>query len=294
MSTPLRAIANALHGDGADEVGLDQSKPSASVVYVTPEMAERWLGKNVHNRRLKTAKIQEFARDMAAGRWQITGEAVKFDTRGNLLDGQNRLHAVIASGSTVPMFVVRGLAPDSQEVMDTGSPRSRADALHLRDYPNSHDLAAAINVWYGWTSGFYKSAVHQSNVKLTNSEVLVIAEAHPGLSTAASRSGSIYRSLKLPRGAIATALYTLEQIDADDANEFFGRIVDLKTDGKGDPINTLLKRVGETRDVKTRIWVSTAIYFLFRSWNACRSRERLEKFQLGSPMRGYVSIPEPK
>ena len=74
----------------------DHEKPSASLVYVTPDMAKRWLSKNTGNRPVKKAKVAQYARDMTEGRWEITGEAVKFAQSGRLIDGQNRLHAVAA------------------------------------------------------------------------------------------------------------------------------------------------------------------------------------------------------
>jgi hypothetical protein len=42
----------------------------AELVTITPEMAEQWLGKNTKNRPLKKTKIEQYARDIAAGRWR--------------------------------------------------------------------------------------------------------------------------------------------------------------------------------------------------------------------------------
>jgi predicted nucleic acid-binding Zn ribbon protein len=88
-------MANALHN--VTEIG---QRPAASIVYVTPEMAERWLGHNKVNRNLRNRRVDQFARDMRSGRWQLTGEAIKFGKSGNLIDGQHRLWAVIESGCT--------------------------------------------------------------------------------------------------------------------------------------------------------------------------------------------------
>lgn len=272
----------------------DPKKPSASLIYVTPEMAERWLAKNIRNRPLKGQKIEQFARDMAAGRWEITGEAVKFSTEGALLDGQNRLRAVVISQTTVPMFVVRGVAPSAQEVMDSGTPRSAADALGLRQYSNTKSLAAAASCFVGWKTGFYKNAMHQSTVTLTNSEVLEVIEQNPDLVDSTRYANIFRRSLPLPVGALATAHYELSRIAPDDLAEFFARVTDLRTVGKGDPVYALVKRTSEIRERRERIWTSTALFFIFRAWNAARSGEELYKFQLGSPLRGWVAIPEPK
>lgn len=269
-------------------------KPSAAVVPVTPTIASRWLDRNRKNRKFKAEKIEQYRRDMAAGRWQITGEAIKFDSNGDLIDGQNRLTALVQADVTLPLFVVRGLAPESQEVMDSGAPRTASDALALRGYPNTKTLATTVATYQAWTTGFYRSAMHQGALKLTHSEVCACAEADPGLVASASFASTFARTLQLPSGAIGTAHYLFSDIDMEDSSEFFGRIRDLHTAGRGDPVNTLIKRVAESRDRRERFWPATALFFLFRSWNAFRRDEQFVKFQLGSPRRGWVKIPEPR
>lgn len=283
---------SALHKVATEEV-LDV-QPSASIVAISPDAAKRWLAQNTKNRPLKKTKLPEFIRDMKAGRWQLTGEAIKFDAAGNLLDGQNRLTAIIESGVTVPMFVIRGLPSEAQEVMDSGAPRSAADALALHDYAGSKNLATAANAYAAWTSGFFKHAMWQSSPKFTHSEVVRIIRGNPGLVDASRITAPLRGDLPLGHGAVAAACYRFSQIDPDDTVEFFARVHDLRTQGKGDPINALLKRTADARELRQRIWTSTSLFLLVRSWNAFRKGERLEKFQLGSNARGWVRIPEPR
>lgn len=281
MATPLRKNLHVAH------------QITTEVLDVSPSIAERWLGKNTKNRPLKS-KVELYARDMIDGKWQLTGEAIKFDTNGDLLDGQNRLHAVIRSGVTVPMLIVYGLSPAAQEVMDTGVPRSSSDALHLRGHSHATALAASLGTLIAWRAGHFPHAMTQHSPKLTNSEILQAAEDLPSMSDSAVYASSIRRTLALPVGVIGACHFTFSEIDADDCEEFFARIRDLRTTGAGDPVNTLIKRVNEVRDRRERVWVSTALYFLVRAWNACRSGEPLTKLQIGSEMRGWTEIPEPK
>lgn len=269
------------------------SGPTAELVNVTPATAEAWLSKNLLNRREKPSKIESFARDMQAGRWAVTGEAIKFSTDGALLDGQNRLRAVIVSGATVPMFVVRGIQSSAQEVMDSGTPRSTADALHLRGYANTKDLSAAVNCLVAWKGGAYKNAMDPWTRPVTHREALAVVEQHPLLPDSVRAASVLRKALSLPRGAVAVAHYELVQVDADDAAEFFARITDLRTEGRGDPVHTLIRRAAEMHDRRERIHPSTALFLMFRAWNACRNGEDLLKFQLGSPLRGWVPIPVP-
>ncbi len=101
---------------------------TATFVNVTPPLAEMYLERNGRNRNIRPDVVSNYARDMSAHRWQITGEAIKLDADGNLLDGQHRLRAVIKSGETVTMLVIEGLPPEAQRVMDSGKPRTAGDA----------------------------------------------------------------------------------------------------------------------------------------------------------------------
>jgi hypothetical protein len=116
---------------------------------VTPAIAHRWLLNNVRNRKIDHDTIQAYARDMKNGEWQSTHQGVAFNDQDELIDGQHRLHAVIASGCTVSMLVTFGLPSviEGKEVtpmdcVDRGRPRSVADQLKLQ-HGLSHGTAIA-------------------------------------------------------------------------------------------------------------------------------------------------------
>ena len=104
---------------------------SMEIVRVSPSMAEKMLGRNTRNRSLNQRQVTRWAQSMTAGEWLVTGEAIKIASTGDLLDGQHRLAAVIESGCTVLMLVVKGLHPETQDVMDTG--RARTLGLFYKD-----------------------------------------------------------------------------------------------------------------------------------------------------------------
>ena len=271
----------------------DNAKPSASLVYVTPDMAKRWLTKNERNRSVKTGKIKQYARDMAAGRWEITGEAVKFAKSGRLIDGQNRLLAVVESGATVPLFVIRGIDDSAQLVMDSGSPRSHGDALGFSGYAQPKDLAPAASALMAWRSGYFKHCMFQSNPGYTKPELVAFVEANPMLAEITPWAKRAQRELPLPIASLAACAHEFMLIDTDDATDFFDRIHEMNLGPKADPINTLVRRVASDRSFKKRVWASTGIYYLIRAWNAYRDEEPLTKFQLGSDTRGWSTIPDP-
>jgi len=117
-------------------------KPTAAFVHVTPEIAARWLRQNTRNRTIRQHLVDRFTRDMQAGEWHLDGAPIRFAPDGTLLDGQHRLTAIVSTGITVPILVVRGIDPSAQAVMDTGAARTAADALSIDGRENASTLAA--------------------------------------------------------------------------------------------------------------------------------------------------------
>lgn len=275
--------------------------PTFEVIDLTPELAARFLAEQSPNRRQKEMKIQQFARDMTAGRWLFTAEPVKFGIDGRMVDGQNRCAAVVRSGATIQVVKANGLSPDAQAVMDSGTPRSMRDALTFAGHSSTKDLAATISTHRAWTMGAFPHCMaNLGSSRATNSEALAYLDAHPSLEWGAEAGRHIYNhGLRLPVGSVATALVETSRIDAAASADFFSRIRELKTEGQGDPVATLIKRVAAIRDAAHRPLPSTSLFMLFRAWNAFRAGEKLLKFQFGAPARDnspstWVRIPDPR
>lgn len=270
-------------------------KPGASIVYVTPDMAARWLDRNHSNRNLRERQVQKYGRDMAAGNWQFAGDPIRFDEQGNLIDGQHRLSAIVQTSATIPLLVVRGLSRVTQEVMDSGAQRSTADALTMRGARDGKTFASVIASWDAMTNGGYSHCMSSTSRSiLSHSEALEIAASVEGLEESAEFASRTRAFIKLPSGAVGVAHRRLMDIDTESAIDFFDRIENLRTTGKGDPIHTLLKRIEFMRGFqRQRLLPSTGLYLLFRTWNAIRSGERLTKFQLGAE-GSWAKIPEPR
>lgn len=96
------------------------------VELITPGKAKEYLDLNFEKNRRKSAEsISAYGRDMTARTWVFTGDPIKFDTNGRLVDGQHRLEAIIASGVPKQINVVRGLIPDAVMCIDKGITNGR-------------------------------------------------------------------------------------------------------------------------------------------------------------------------
>lgn len=109
-----------------------QHQMKFKVVEMTPVWAGELL-KNNHpdNRRKKTKRIEQFIRDMVGGFWVLTHQGVAVDIQGNLIDGQNRLEAVVESGCTVPMVFITGVPVKAMAAADYIATRSVADSARI-------------------------------------------------------------------------------------------------------------------------------------------------------------------
>lgn len=117
-------------------------KVETTIEAITPEIAERMLERNIGNRAPNRGCVLKYSRDMLRGAWRMTGDTIKFDTDGLLVDGQNRLSAVVESGATISFLVVRGLEPDARKSTDIGAPRTMAHILNFEGEKNVTTLAS--------------------------------------------------------------------------------------------------------------------------------------------------------
>jgi hypothetical protein len=272
---------------------------TAEFVFITPELAAEWLAKNVeHNRNPKLARIDSYARDILNGNWPVTGEAVKFDREGNLIDGQNRLRAVIAAGKGIWTIVVRGLTAESMLVLDSGASRNAADMVVISGVApraDAKDVASIARAWYAYNEGLLPHAMSSvsTSATLTKNELLEVILDIANIELAARYAKTIYGVLRLPVSAIGVAFLKFSSIDIDATQEFFGRIKDGVQLGPGDPFTTLSRRIAQDAQYgNRRMAVGTALFYLFRTWNAFRTDEQISKFQIGSAGSGWTPMPK--
>ena len=260
------------------------SKPAASVIDVDPATATRWLARNEKNRHVRKPMVSAYARDMAAGDWQFTGEAIKFDRDGNLIDGQHRLNAVVRSGATVRMLVVRDLAPEAQSVLDTGAKRSASDALSLTGHAHSHGLAAVTRMCILLDRGAEHGVV-------THSEIASYIDAHPDLPAAVSKQSKYAAHLDLTPRVISYLCLTFARVDQDACEQFFDSLANNQTNGPGDPRNTMIRKLSEARRRGERVTPVEQIHIVTRAWNAWREGRQLRLIKFVT-RPDVASIPE--
>jgi len=125
------------------------TETSSRIVLITPEMAEQLLARNPRNRRIVPSRVSAYASQMKSGSWKLTHQGIAFDQHGNLVDGQHRLHAVIASGVAIRFWVFEGVPRESMIAIDVGKSRTADDAFYLLGDEATRASVAAARMLLG-------------------------------------------------------------------------------------------------------------------------------------------------
>lgn len=265
----------------------------AEVATITPDMAEKLLAKNTHNRNPKVSNLKKVVRALENGEWKLNGEAIKIALNGDILDGQHRLLAIVQTGLPMTTLIIRGLENDTQETMDGGSPRTAADALKLRGEANFTTLAAVAKKICTYQAAGLRVATG-TQFTITTAEILSTVDKTPGIRDTAKYANNIAKGTGMTASIVGLLFHVFSAIDADDATFFFDRFHDGEMLAKGNPIYELrrcLENVKSVRGEKSQTFIAAVT---IKAWNKFRDGEdvTLLKFAVGgsNPER----FPEPK
>lgn len=101
-----------------------------AIVEIAPSMAKDWLEKvPSYQRKFVPDWVNKYAQDMEAGNWTVTHQGIAFDSKGDLVDGQHRLHAIIKFGHPVKILVTRDAPATTYNHTDLGAARRVTDVL---------------------------------------------------------------------------------------------------------------------------------------------------------------------
>lgn len=266
---------------------LDQV--TTTVEEVAPGVALAWLEANTQNRKVRQSRVDQYARDMAAGNWKRTGETIKFAADGRLLDGQHRLWAVVEADVPVCVDIVRGLDPDTQSYMDTGVARTAADDLGMRGERNSPVLSAAARL--GALAESHRLFRDHTTQLSSHAEIYEWLREHPGLrdSVAFVDCGKP-KKVALPPSVKAYAHYRFAGLDPEDADGFFNALGALVNLPEGSPILALASRLRTLREQRQKRDPAVLLALAFRGWNAWRAGRSMSLIPLKAATSGLPTL----
>lgn len=273
---PIAAAAGRPMTDAEVIAAGADPEPYGEVLTITPELAADFLRRHAVNRPVKDRIVAAYARDMAAGNWRLTGEAIKFNTRGELDDGRHRLRAIVRAKIPVRMMVVWNVPVGAQEVMDSGVKRSANDQLAMKGIKNASVLTAAARLALSEPGAGFVS-VEERIPNPTNSEIQHWIDLHPQIHRAAEIGKAYYKQINLQPSVAALAWLKLSALDLEACYAFFDAVANMTTDGPGDPRLALARRLQYLSTEKTRQSGAMLIGLVYRAWNAWRRGKPLAK-----------------
>jgi hypothetical protein len=251
------------------------------VVLVTPELAAKWLETMVINRALSTATVRRYVELMQAGEWKLDASPMRFNTKGELMDGQHRLWAVIESGLEQRFLVVRNVTDDAFLVMDNGKRRNFGDTLSIQfpEMKNISSVAGATRIIYRASKGYSTPSLTSSRGREISNEAMLafFTENEDSVLAATAFGDRVYNKLRaIPLSHWALLVWQFQTIDLDDANYFFQHLIDGKNQDDGSPILRLREFLMDELNAKARSHPERVAYVI-KAWNLYRDGTTIQR-----------------
>jgi len=241
--------------------------PKIEVVKIGPERALELLEHNERNRKMDFSLVELYRRQMEAGKWRFVGDPIRVGVTGRLLDGQNRLQAVVLSKTTQKFVLVTNLADESQPYMDVGKKRTASDVFTMYEVPNPPRAAAVTNMLVRYDL----RNMLDTKFRLSHSELLAYYQRpeNTALIDRGTTVGDSMMKLVPISPAVVGAVHVIASRDSDAfvINEFFEKLRLGYGLQEGDAIAALRNWVIRRRREDLRVNRNEYFYLLVRTWN---------------------------
>lgn len=162
---------------------MGASGQNSRLMVMTGEFAKAILDSappNVRGVQFIRATVNQYKRDLLAGKWVVTHQGIAFDVNGDFRDGFNRLQAIVETGIAVQIYVTWGVPVEGLKEVDGGTKRSLGASIGC-----SKRVASYARL-------FHEMPEVGREGRKTRSELLEIVEkCREGLEFAAALTGNI-------------------------------------------------------------------------------------------------------
>jgi hypothetical protein len=254
-------------------------------IEISPTLAEKWLGKNKNNRRVRNSHVDFIAYEIESSKWKVNGETIKFDWFGNLLDGQHRLSGIVKAGKSVESYVTIGLDPEDYKTIDTGKSRDAKDVLKMAGYGYDSYLSSITKFVIEYQSGKFKALGKSYANIYDNQDILNFVKKHyTQLEKCIDFHNKVYSHSpdKLITGKIAGGYYYLmSKISEVDAIDFLSKLL-LGTNlgDKNDPIWQLRKKLTENKNAMAKLPQHVICLMINKTWNYYRNKQTVSYIKI--------------
>lgn len=246
-------------------------------------MAKEYIeSTNFQNRKYNKNWVEMMSKDMLEGAWKENGETIKFDKEGNLIDGNNRMHALIKAGEINPdikinMCVAEDVDRETATTIDIGMKRTLEHHLQFMSNCYETGCAAIVRQFMNLNEHHMSQGASTTTLRLSNTSMVetYIANQNDFLDASkfannihnqnkalnASEVGGIYLHL------IKTLGYPKEVVE-----DFFERLCSYRTNE-----STIYKSTGASLSDKKTCRGKERIKEYMRCWNGMMNGSRTKR-----------------
>lgn len=236
-------------------------------VEIGPERALQLLEHNDRNRPMDFSLVKTYARQMTEGQWRFVGDPIRVSKTGRLLDGQNRMQAIVASGTTQTFALLTGLEDDDQAYMDVGKKRTPGDVFGMFGVPNAPRAAAVTNM----LMRYEMRNLLDTKYRITVAEQLAYyrdpANSHR-IDVGTTIGDQMIKMLPISPAVVGTVHAAVSPIsDPYATEEFFVKLREGYDLSRGDGIAALRSWLIRRKREDLRVNRNEYFYLLARTWN---------------------------
>lgn len=262
------------------------------IVELTPADAREILERNTRNRGMREDYVRKLAGAMERGEWVVNGEPIQIADNGELLNGQHRLSAIVASGETVAMLVVRGLPVTTQMTMDVGTRRNLSDVLALHGEIDTTNLGAMLGLLYRYRNG--DRLDYSSRTAPTATEAIALLEGEPQIRGYVSLGRKAFRDARMRVSIAGFLAYLFDEIEPGEGTRFFDVLCNAKNEPPGSPVRALrsiLERQHKERAYKLSPYILSGMTIkAFNAWREGREMTLMIFRPTGSSPEAFPKI----
>jgi hypothetical protein len=235
---------------------------SIRIETITPEIATKYLSTQLRNRKIKISHVNALTRAMVEGTFLFSGDPIRFNKFGELIDGQHRLNACINSNKNFDALIVTDLEPEAQNVIDTGVKRGPGDIYGLKGYTNPNHLTATLR-WL-WRFDTNQQVSYTTSPQISDLDATLLK--HSGVKDSL---GVGVRCSPLMIKSLGAALHTLfSEKHPRDTNTFFENLINGEGLFRGEPTYILRARLLKNNREKAKLPYHEVAALTIKAFNA--------------------------
>jgi hypothetical protein len=251
---------------------------------ITPERALELHEKNrINFRPIDKSRVTRLAKEIAAGKWEFTGDTIKINPDGLILDGQHRIEACIQSGIPIKTLIAFNVKASALAI-DRGKPRTVGQYIANEGIKNANSVASSAKLCLLHDKGLW----HVQGVGagyITDSEIVDYAIKN---SESLNNACTIAKRLSLIPSSIAITIIHIGsgRIAYPFANEFVewfwhGAITGERLNATDPPL-VLRNRLIDNANAKAKLSPSFLRFMATYAWNKAVLGEQMKILRFSS------------